>query len=257
MFQPSIIFQRTQAGRDEIYQKSHGLTQSERLVLIMIDGATTCGDVRSKVPALTDERFKRALASLEKKELIFEVFMPTEEQVAEELEATVVDRFLQQDALDPVTIISFDPDDEFGDVPELEHKVQEPATPRQPETPPPAKTLAKDFPVLADALATEFAEIDAFTKEQYSTPIVAVQSDIAAAPQPRGRPLEEAGGCSAAPLSPSRPLPPFVNQNVPPSQVATPSRVNRLDGLHLHWGYLLIGIGLAFIVGYALGRITG
>ena len=70
MFNPSIIFQRTHAGREEIKQKSHGLTQSERLVLIMIDGVASYQGVRDKLPALTDVRFERALKKLHQKELV-------------------------------------------------------------------------------------------------------------------------------------------------------------------------------------------
>src|SRR6478735_8918813 len=114
MVDPSVIFQRTEAGRDEIRQKSHGLTQSERLVLIVVDGVSICQQVREKLPALTDERFTRAISKLQKKELILEVFLPVVGQVAEELEPAVVDRFLQQDPLDPVTIILCDPDEELG-----------------------------------------------------------------------------------------------------------------------------------------------
>ena len=114
MFDPTIIFQRSHTGRNEIYEKKCGLTQSERLVLIMIDGVTSYSGVRSKLPALTDERFSRAVNTLLKKELILEVFMPVEGQEVEEVESAVVDRFLQQDPTDPLTIISFDPDEEFG-----------------------------------------------------------------------------------------------------------------------------------------------
>ena len=111
MFDPTIIFQRSHTGRNEIYEKKCGLTQSERLVLIMIDGVTSYSGVRSKLPALTDERFSRAVNTLLKKELILEVFMPVEGQEVEEVESAVVDRFLQQDPTDPLTIISFDPDE--------------------------------------------------------------------------------------------------------------------------------------------------
>jgi hypothetical protein len=116
MIDPSLIFQRTQAGRDEIQQKSYGLTQSERLVLIMVDGASTTHAVRSKLPALADERFYRALGKLQKKELITEVLLPLAEQSPDELEPAIIDRFLQQDPMDPVTIILFDPE-EYLDVP--------------------------------------------------------------------------------------------------------------------------------------------
>ncbi|MGE5649345.1 MAG: hypothetical protein ACM34A_04035, partial [Bacillota bacterium] len=90
MFEPNVIFQRTQAGRDEIYEKQRRLTQSERLVLIMVDGTTSYQGVRNKLPVLTEERFQRALTTLHKKELILEVFLPIEGQQPEEMEQTVI-----------------------------------------------------------------------------------------------------------------------------------------------------------------------
>src|SRR3954447_10347598 len=100
MFDPTIIFQRTHTGRSEIYEKKCGLTQSERLVLIMIDGITSYSGVRGKLPVLAEERFRRAVNTLLTKELVSEVFMPVEGQSAEEVERTVIDRFLQQDPTD-------------------------------------------------------------------------------------------------------------------------------------------------------------
>ena len=108
------IFQRTEAGRNTIKTKAVKLTQSERLLLIIIDGATSYGVLRKEVWALSEERFDRALQTLLREALVYEVLLPVQGQKAEELDATVVDRFLQQDPLDPVTIISFDPEDEFG-----------------------------------------------------------------------------------------------------------------------------------------------
>ena len=116
MFTSETIFQRSPSGREEIYQKKCGLTQSERQVLIMIDGVTACCAIRDKLTSLTPERVERALTTLQRKELILEVFMPLADQQVEEVESAVVERFLQQDPTDPVTIISFDPDDEFGDL---------------------------------------------------------------------------------------------------------------------------------------------
>ncbi len=110
----AAIFQRTDSGRDTIKTKAVKLTQSERLLLIIIDGATPYGVLRQEVWALSAERFDRALRTLLKEGLIFEVLFPVQNQPVEELDSTVVDRFLQQDPLDPVTIISFDPEDEFG-----------------------------------------------------------------------------------------------------------------------------------------------
>lgn len=108
------IFQRTESGRDTIKTKAIKLTQSERLLLIIIDGATSYEVLRKEVWALSEERFDRALQTLLREGLVFEVLLPIQGQEAETLDSDIVDLFLQQDALDPVTIISFDPEDEFG-----------------------------------------------------------------------------------------------------------------------------------------------
>ncbi len=132
------LFQRTESGRDTIRTKAIKLTQSERLLLIIIDGATPYGVLRKEVWALSEERFDRALATLLREGLIFEVLFPVQEQKAEELDSTVVERFLQQDPLDPVTIISFDPEDEFGTddspvtTPAVAVKAEETNLPNQP-----------------------------------------------------------------------------------------------------------------------------
>jgi hypothetical protein len=107
------ILQRTDIGRDTIRTKSVKLTQSERLLLILVDGATPFEKLRQKVWTLTDDRFRRALNTLLQKDLVYEVLFPLGDHEAEELDSAIVDRFLQQDALDPVTIIGFDPEDEL------------------------------------------------------------------------------------------------------------------------------------------------
>lgn len=112
--QDSAIYQRTESGRNEIRNKLHGLTQSERLVLIVVDGVTPYGAMRLKLKGLVQERFDRALSKLLQKRMIIEVLLPTDDDVADNYDSATVDRFLQQDPLDPVTIISFDPEDEFG-----------------------------------------------------------------------------------------------------------------------------------------------
>ena len=109
----SATFQRTESGRSEIKNKMHGLTQSERLALIVVDGVSPYGELRKKLKGLADDRFQRALNKLLQKNLIFEVLLPTNEE-QEVFDAATVDRFLHQDPLDPVTIISFDVEDELG-----------------------------------------------------------------------------------------------------------------------------------------------
>ena len=112
--QDSAIFQRTESGRNEIRNKLNGLTQSERLVLIVVDGVAPYAEMRKKLKGLVAERFDRALNNLLRKQLIFEVLLPAGTVDEEVYDSATVDRFLQQDPLDPVTIISFDPEDEVG-----------------------------------------------------------------------------------------------------------------------------------------------
>lgn len=111
----TVIYQRTHAGREEIRNKSNGLTQSERLVLIMIDGVTPYRDLKVKLPVLSSERFDRALAKLEKSELILEVLLPAAGQPCDEIEKSLIDRYLQQDPLDPLTILALHPEEEDED----------------------------------------------------------------------------------------------------------------------------------------------
>ena len=60
-YQDMVIFQRTDLGRAEIRDKRHGLTQSERLVLIIVDGVSSYAQLRVKLKSLVKERFDRAL----------------------------------------------------------------------------------------------------------------------------------------------------------------------------------------------------
>lgn len=229
VFNPEIILQRTHEGRDEIYEKKRGLTQSERLVLIMIDGVTSSGGVRNKLPVLSDERFQRALLTLQKKELITEVFLPIAGQVADEVEKTVVDRFLQQDPTDPLTIISFNPEEEFGiiDMPAAAVPInQAPVTPGvPPPSPPPPPTPQVFEPAMDETL---IRQADLLAQE-----VRAVQrrpERVEAKPEMK----------EAAPVQ-KRPELPEVQ--------------SALKSEPLHWGYWLIGLGLAFIGGYLLARL--
>lgn len=230
MIDPAVIFQRTQAGRDEIYQKSGGLTQSERLVLIMVDGVAPYQGVRNKLPALTDERFSRAFQKLLQKELVLEVFMPLESQAAEELDKTVIDRFLQQDPMDPVTIMMIDPDEQFDfmDSPAPKHPEEMPRTPLEavPETvaamPAPTPPAEAPIPEELERLAEE------------------VEKEVRALHSERQR---------ENPMPPPSPAPHAdCIQPIPQEQVPAPG--------YFHWGYLLIGIGLAFILGFVLNHLV-
>ncbi|RZI44381.1 hypothetical protein EGT07_02885 [Herbaspirillum sp. HC18] len=241
MTDPATIFQRTHSGRDEIHQKTHGLTQSERLVLIMVDGVSSFGDIRAKLPSLTDERFDRAFQKLQIKELVLEVFMPIEGQAPEELESTVVDRFLQQDPLDPVTIIFSDPEEELGmlaalgekqdraarqvpvahtaEVPVLIDTFEMPAEPKSPaESGRPEPAVDEHHARLADTLAEE------------------VRARQAARPQTVVRQVPEPA-----------PLLQVISEEQPPLLEPFTS---------VHWGYWLIVAGTFFILGFVLARMT-
>lgn len=113
LVQPSAIFQRTESGRLEIQLKMEGLTQSERLVLIVADGKDPLSELKKKLKGLESVRVERAIKRLSEKRLIFEVLMTPDEVASEDLDPVAVDRFLQQDPLDPVTIVSFDAEYEY------------------------------------------------------------------------------------------------------------------------------------------------
>lgn len=116
MIKGKAVYQRTESGREEIRRKTHGLTQSERLVLILVDGVANTDAVRHKLKGISDERFSRALNKLVRNNLVQEVLMPMPDQEAETVDDSTADLFLRQDALDPVTIISADPEDEYDSV---------------------------------------------------------------------------------------------------------------------------------------------
>ena len=111
--QATAIFQRTESGRSEIKHKMHGLTQSERLALIVIDGVSTYGELRAKLKGLSQERFDRAVEKLLQKSFVIEVLLDDGQNIAEEFDAKTIDTFLHQDPMDPLTIMAFDPEEEF------------------------------------------------------------------------------------------------------------------------------------------------
>lgn len=126
----TAILQRTSTGLETVKTKSVRLTQSERLILIVVDGVTPYAQLREKVWALSPERFTLALNTLLEKELIFEVLLPDATRLPEVLDSSVIDHFLHQDPLDPVTIISVDPEDHFGTdlIAEMGHAPPSPAS---------------------------------------------------------------------------------------------------------------------------------
>lgn len=257
MTDPATIFQRTHSGREEIHKKSHGLTQSERLVLIMVDGVTTYKEIRAKLPVLSDERFERALQKLQAKELVLEVFMPLEGQTPDELERTVIDRFLQQDPMDPLTVILQDPEDELGMLSQSRKKLEMPATTRaEAEYVPSAERMAaletdvatadapepspRDFPTLADPIPKEQPPqpepaLDAHHVMLADALSAELKAKWAAKPMPTTTRIDAAQAVTIAASEPKQELSPFVA---------------------VHWGYWLIVAGLAFILGFVLARIT-
>ncbi|GAA4020348.1 hypothetical protein [Actimicrobium antarcticum] len=110
----SAVFQRSDTGRSEIHQKTYGLTQTERMVLILVDGLTPLAETQEKLKGLSPERFERAFNQLKSKDLIVEVMLAPDVLQPDIVDPVAAARFLQQDPLDPVTIVSFDADSDFG-----------------------------------------------------------------------------------------------------------------------------------------------
>ena len=240
--QASAIFQRTETGRSEIKNKMHGLTQSERLALIVIDGVTSYGELRQKLKGLSEDRFERALTKLLQKALVFEVLLPEAHSVAEEFDPSTIDNFLHQDPLDPVTIMSFDPEEEF----DLDMQSESRADPHF--------QAAGSEPIRAQILAeTRHATVPVATRAISPTP------DLAAIPPKRPLkiasvdfyvPLESVGNVPFIP--PPAPLTntnPYANQepNLQSASleqsvlfVTTPDR-------KIPWGPILIAVGIILI----------
>ncbi len=104
-----MIYRRTDQGLREVYEKSHQFTQSERLVLILLDGRLSIEGLHARLPSLDGERIERTIVKLEEAGLV-EPSEATEDPQApsrvEEvmrLEPDVIAQFLDQIELDPVT----------------------------------------------------------------------------------------------------------------------------------------------------------
>ena len=214
----TTIYQRTQAGRDEIQSKQAGLTQSERQVLILIDGVTPCMDVRSKLAALNDERFERALRALVKLGLVTEVFLPLTGQVPEQLDKATIERFLHQELTDPVTIISYDPEEDFGD---LRYQAAEEAIPELDVIVAPVPAVDEAHARLADSL----------------------QEELLARQQARKQ-----ASAQAVPVAMSENVQSGPAQSIPVQAVASPKEPNG------HWGYWSIGLGIIILVSFFIAR---
>ena len=112
----SMIYQRTDRGVREVYEKSHQFTQSERLILILLDGRLNVAGLKTRLPSLNDERIERALRKLQDAGLVEPMGGGDSSRtngsgVREgQLEPEAVAQFLEQSDLDPITI--------FGDTEE-------------------------------------------------------------------------------------------------------------------------------------------
>ena len=104
----SMIYQRTDSGVREVYEKSHQFTQSERLILILLDGRLNLAGLKTRLPSLNDERIERALRKLQDAGLVEPMgsgdLSRGNGSAARGLSPDAVAQFLEQSDLDPVTI---------------------------------------------------------------------------------------------------------------------------------------------------------
>src|SRR4029450_10220976 len=111
----SMIYQRTDRGVREVYEKSHQFTQSERLILILLDGRLNVAGLKTRLPSLNDERIERAMRKLQDAGLVGPMGAGESAELdvvgpEARLEPEAVAQFLEQSELDPITI--------FGDTEE-------------------------------------------------------------------------------------------------------------------------------------------
>src|SRR5512137_1562523 len=105
----AMVYRRTDRGLREVYEKSHQFTQSERLVLILLDGRLTVDGLRARLPSLDNERIERTIVKLEEAGLVEpsgtadDLEAPGRAEEVMRLEPDVVAEFLEQIELDPVT----------------------------------------------------------------------------------------------------------------------------------------------------------
>ena len=106
----AMIYRRTDRGVREVYEKSHQFTQSERLILILLDGRLNVAGLQARLPSLNDERVERALGKLQDAGLVEPMgsmdAIKATGLVPEvsRLEPEAVAHFLEQTELDPVTV---------------------------------------------------------------------------------------------------------------------------------------------------------
>ena len=108
----SMMYRRTDRGVREVYEKSHQFTQSERLILILLDGRLNVAGLKTRLPSLNDERIERALRKLQAANLVEPISYETGKSSAGNgalpettpLEPEAVAHFLEQTDLDPITV---------------------------------------------------------------------------------------------------------------------------------------------------------
>lgn len=103
------IVGRTPQGTSEISQKSGRLTQTERLVLIVVGAQVSVAALLKKLPTLSTERVEHALVRLLELGLIYEVLAPQPEADSVKpapIPVPEMRAFLAQSDSDPVTIIA-------------------------------------------------------------------------------------------------------------------------------------------------------
>lgn len=104
----SMIYRRTDHGVREVYEKSHQFTQSERLILILLDGRLNVAGLKTRLPSLNDERIERAMRKLQDAGLVEQMGLGDPSRGngaadASRLSPEAVAHFLEQSELDPVT----------------------------------------------------------------------------------------------------------------------------------------------------------
>jgi hypothetical protein len=98
----NIKLQRTAKGEGEIKHKSHVLTQSQRMILAIIDGVSQIDELQRRLGGMAKRRFTLAIADLTAKGLVEEALAPG--PVPVKFGSETIERFVRQDPLDPVTI---------------------------------------------------------------------------------------------------------------------------------------------------------
>jgi len=97
----NIKLQRTFKGEGEIRKKSHSLTQSQRLVLAAVDGVSQIAELQRRLSGMARRRFTLAVADLTARGLVEEAKNP---MIPDKLDLRMVEHFVRQDPLDPITI---------------------------------------------------------------------------------------------------------------------------------------------------------